>query len=323
MVWRRWLNHRELPAGGVLLEERSFVRARAAFRRTLTRRFFGLGPGTEESDETSYTDTVIVGEIGLQRTWPEPGSDFIWRIGARGEYHWLSSGEVGGKPSMDDSRDAGGFPEIFRDGDGRGLGWLEAGLRWDTRDSQVNPYRGFSVGAKVEAALAQDDGDLGAIYTFQGTKVLAVPGLFHDGGDPGEANPPTDTVAFGLLAQLSSGDLPFYARPTLGGSTLARGYIDGRWRDDAAWLGSAEWRFWVIPRGFPIWKSIRVERVGLAAFYELGSVAGDGAGLFDAQLNHTYGFGVRVTLERAAPFRVDVGFSEDGANVSARFGLSF
>ena len=35
------------------------------------------------------------------------------------------------------------------------------------------------------------------------------------------------------------------------------------------------------------------------------------------------GVGLRISLERAAPFRVDVGFSEDGVNVAARFGLPF
>jgi len=33
--------------------------------------------------------------------------------------------------------------------------------------------------------------------------------------------------------------------------------------------------------------------------------------------------GVRATLERSAPFRVDVGFSGEGVEVSAAFGLSF
>jgi hypothetical protein len=33
--------------------------------------------------------------------------------------------------------------------------------------------------------------------------------------------------------------------------------------------------------------------------------------------------GLRITLERSAPFRVDVGFSGEGAEVSAGFGLAF
>ena len=37
----------------------------------------------------------------------------------------------------------------------------------------------------------------------------------------------------------------------------------------------------------------------------------------------SYGFGLRVGLERAALFRVDFGFSPDSFNFSAGFGLTF
>jgi hypothetical protein len=60
-----------------------------------------------------------------------------------------------------------------------------------------------------------------------------------------------------------------------------------------------------------------------AGIYEIGSVAGDGVSLFSSEAQHSYGFGLRATLERTAPFRVDFGFSKDGMNVTARFGLSF
>ena len=52
MAWRRWLHHMDLPQGGVLQEERSFVRARGGYSKTLTRRFFGIGPDTREEDES-------------------------------------------------------------------------------------------------------------------------------------------------------------------------------------------------------------------------------------------------------------------------------
>ena len=61
----------------------------------------------------------------------------------------------------------------------------------------------------------------------------------------------------------------------------------------------------------------------LAFFYELGAVARNESVIFDSRVRHSGGVGLRVSLERAAPFRVDLGFSEDGINVSARFGLSF
>ena len=58
LVWRRWLHHREIPDGGVAVEERSFLAAAGGYQRTLTRRFFGLGPDTRTSDESSFTDEV-------------------------------------------------------------------------------------------------------------------------------------------------------------------------------------------------------------------------------------------------------------------------
>jgi len=317
-VWRRWLNHRELPEGGVLLEERSFVRAYGGWSKTLTRRFYGFGASTGGKDETSYSDRVYALDLGAQTTWPEPGDDLILRAGVRGEFHRLGSGSVGGKPDTKDE-----FEGLFDAADPTNIGWLSLGASWDTRDSQVNPYSGWDVAADVDAALAQRDADLGAVWSFRGSKIFPVPGIFHDGGDPGEENPATDTLAFGAQVQLSSGDLPFFSRPTLGGARTLRGFIEGRFRGDASWTAGVEHRIWILTRGIPITDTIRIERVGVAGFYEIGSVAGDGVSLFSSRVQHSYGFGLRATLERIAPFRLDFGFSKDGMNLTAGFGLSF
>jgi hypothetical protein len=79
----------------------------------------------------------------------------------------------------------------------------------------------------------------------------------------------------------------------------------------------------VLPRGFPVWRHIRVERVGLALFYEAGAVAGNGTELFRARVRHSYGVSLRATIERAALFRGDFGFSEEGLNIALGFGLAF
>lgn len=319
-VWRHWLHHREAPGGGVFQEERSFLRAAWGYNRALTRRFFGLGPRTREEDETSYRDESFFLEVELQRAWPDPGDPLVWSLGVTGETHSLGPGHVSGEP---DTKQA--FPEIFDEADPAQLGWLTGGVRWDTRDSQRNPYRGYTIGADVAAALLQDRGDVGAVFGLGGSRYFPTPPIFHDGGDPDEENPPTDVFAVGGFVGLASGNLPFFALPSLGGSNVHRGFIAGRWRDRASWFASAEYRFWVLERGFgiPFTETIRVERVGLAAFYEAGSVARNEGDLFQTRVRHSYGVGLRVTLERAAPFRVDLGFSEDGLNVSAGFGLSF
>ncbi|MDH5575997.1 MAG: BamA/TamA family outer membrane protein [Nitrospirota bacterium] len=316
--WRRWLKHLEVPTGGILQEERSFASVSGGYRKTLTRRFFGIGPSTQERQETSYTDQMAFLDLDLSTSLEGSLEDFVLELGLRGEHHWLGRGRVGSAGQTDTE-----FPRLFTEADPYGLGWLAAGIRWDTRDSQRNPYRGTVLGARVDAALLQNDWKRGAIYRLFGDQLIPVPGLFHDGGGEDEEHPPTDTIAIHLESQLSSGDLPFFARPTLGGNRVLRGYIQGRWHDNAAWEAATEYRVWVIQRGFKVWRHIRVERVGLAVFYEAGAVANDGFSLFRERVRHSYGVSGRFTMERAAIFRADFGFSEEGLNFSAGFGLPF
>jgi hypothetical protein len=318
MRWRRWLRQIDVSEGGVLQEERSFLRAGGGYRKTLTRRFFGLGPSSQEDDETSYTDQVAFLDLGVSHSLAGRFDDFVVDGGLRGEWHELSGGEVNNKPTTEEL-----FPELFANADRFTLGWATLGLRWDTRDSQRNPYRGTALGGVVDAALGQSNGDVGAIYTIFATQVFPVWSLFHRGGTGDEENPPTDTLGFNFRTQLSSGDLPFFVRPTLGGNQFLRGYIAGRWRDDAAWTAATEYRFWVIPRGFKVWRHIRVERVGAALFYEVGAVAESGPDFFRERVRQSYGVSARVMIERAALFRADLGFSEEGLNFSAGFGLAF
>jgi hypothetical protein len=318
LVWRRWLHHREIEGGGVAIEERSFLGASGGYQRTLTRRFFGLGPDTKESAESSFTDEVADAGLRADLALPGPGSDWIATAGIRGEHHNLARGHVDGVPSTDDA-----FPEQFRDADGRSALYVSAGIRYDTRDSQHQPYGGWRVGLVAESAPWQSDGSLGAVLTAYGSAVFRVPPLFHSGGDPGEENPPTDTVAFGFHVDETVGDLPFYDLPSLGGANTLRGYIANRFTDEAAWHAVAEYRFWVIPRGFRLTRTIRIERIGLAVFGELGSVAPSLGDLPSARVHASYGVGLRISLERVAMFRTDVGFSDEGTNITVSFGLSF
>jgi hypothetical protein len=316
--WRRWLNHFDVPGGGVLQEERSFVRGGGGYRKSLTLRFFGIGPSTQKRDESSYTDEVAFLDVGLAKSLPGAFDDFVLEVGVVGEAHWLGRGHVGGEAITEVA-----YPGLFDEADRIGLGWLGAGLRWDTRDSQRNPYKGSAIGAKIDAALYQSNGKVAAIYTLFADHIFPMPPLFHHGGTEDEENPPTDGLAFHFENKMSSGDLPFFARPTLGGSELLRGYIAGRWRDDAFWTSAVEYRFWVIPRGFTIWRHIRIERIGAALFYEVGAVAENEYGIFHERVRQSYGVSGRVTIERAALFRADFGFSDEGLNFSAGFGLAF
>jgi hypothetical protein len=318
LVWRRWLHHREIPDGGVAVEERTFLAASGGYQRTLTRRFFGLGPDTPEGAESSFTDEVTDAGLRADLALPGPGGDWIATVGLRGEHHNLARGHVSGVPSTDQA-----FPAFFEDADGQSAMYATAGLRYDTRDSQHQPYGGWRVGLVADAAPWQSDGSLGAVLTGYGSVVFRVPPLLHSGGDLREENPPTDTVALGFHVDTTVGDLPFYDLPSLGGASTLRGYIANRFTDDSAWHAVAEYRFWVIPRGFRLTRAIRVERVGLALFGELGTVAPSLDDLPQARIHASYGVGLRISLERVATFRADLGFSDEGTNLTVAFGLSF
>ena len=196
-------------------------------------------------------------------------------------------------------------------------------MQYNTRDSLHSPYRGVTVGAGVSLVPLQSSGDVGGRYRASATWVVPVWAPFHDGGRGKEENPPTDTLAFGAFTTGTFGDLPFYALPSLGGPNTLRGYINDRFTDRAAWHASAEYRFWFVPRGFRITDRIRIERVGAAVFYDVGSVADDWSESFSSTVRDSYGIGLRVHLERLALFRVDFGFSDEDTNFTINYGLPF
>ncbi len=317
-IWRRWLDQRDLEQGGVLQEERSFVGAFAGYSRTLTRRFFGLGPDSRQEDETSYTEEIGAVAFGYQQSIPESGDDWVVDLGVRGETRSLSGGFVTGVPDTQDT-----FRGTFTEGDSLASLWIGGGLRYDTRDSQANPYAGHALRGWFNSAPFISGGRSGLAYGADGRAFFEVPPLFHDGGDDREENPPTDVLGVVAQVQDTSGDLPFWALPTLGGSNRLRGFIAGRFTDAAAWFAAAEYRIAIVPRGFEVSERVRVERVGLGLFYELGAVGPGLESIDESKVRDSVGLGLRLGLERQAVFRLDVGFSEDGTNLTILYGLSF
>jgi hypothetical protein len=318
LIWRRWLLHRDLPEGGTIVEERNHLDAFGGYEKSLTRRFFGLGPNTRERDETSYIDEVL--DLGARGefTFPQTADNWIATIGARGEHHDLGRGRVSGHPTTNEV-----FPRLFAEGNHHNSLILSTGLRYDTRDSQHQPYSGWQVGVFADTPIWQSAGDVGTVATAYGNLAVPLPPLLHGGGDTREENPPTDTLALAAFVQTSAGELPYYERPSLGGGETLRGYIAHRFTGNSAWHATAEYRVVVIPRGFALTRTIRIERIGLALFYDVGTVADSLRKLPDARIHMSYGVGVRFSLERTALFRADVGFSRDEVNFTAGFGLPF
>ncbi len=317
LTWRRWFHQRELESG-VIQEERSRVDVTLSYTNTLTRRFYGFGPDTDEDDETSYSESLISAEVDHEHSFPDPGDDWVLSWGARAERRNLGDGEATG---VADTADA--FPIVFADGDSYDSLWIRGGMRYDTRDSQHLPYRGGTIGVGINYVPLQTDQNHGAIFGVDGSQIWTIPPLLHSGPTGEEEHPPIDTVALALQLREAAGDLPFWLLPSLGGSFTLRGYPPNRFTDDASAHASAEYRCWVLPRGIGITDTIRVERVGVALFADAGTVADSMLDLLEEDLLYSFGVGIRMTFDRQALFRIDVGFSEEGSNLSINYGLSF
>lgn len=315
--WSRWLNHKELPGGGVLREERGRLYGRLGYEKTLTRRFFGFGSRSREDAETSYTEELTSTGFGIRMSLPDPGSDWVARSDLQLERHGLSRGRVSDVPSTDQQ-----FPVEFADGDGVDQAWLLNSFGWDTRDSLHQPYEGKRLGGSANIACGSG-GEWGAIVGIDAQHVFALPPLLHRGGLGNEENPPTDVLAFGAFVQDTLGELPYYSLPSLGGSHTLRGYIQNRFTDRAAAHFSAEYRVNLVPRGIAFTDTMRIERIGLGVFYDCGTVADGIEHLQDGRFLDSYGIGLRIAFSREAVFRVDWGYGDEGLNFTLAFGNSF
>ncbi len=316
--WRRRPEHREVKGGGIVFEENSSQAVGAGYTKTPTRRFFGLGPNTPETAATSYTDERTAASFMMSSPIPNPGDSIIYDAGLTVERRDLGMGKVSHLPSTDVA-----FPVLFAAGDSYDMLWVKGAIRYDILDSPSNPYQGFAIAGEVDLAPAQTDSNFGAIFGMRGEWAHQVPSPFHDGGKPGEENPPTDTIAIGGFIRSSSGDLPFWALPSLGGGKTQRGYIANRFTDRAAWNLALEYRFWPISRGAQLSETFRIERMGMALFYEVGSVARRVERFGSATARHSYGVSLRLTLDRTSLFRIDFGASREGLLATIAFGLPF
>lgn len=120
----------------------------------------------------------------------------------------------------------------------------------------------------------------------------------------------TRTIALRAVAESTrpdaGQDVPFYMQPTLGGAHSLRGYRTFRYRDRAAALLQAEYRWRVN------------EFVTGALFYDMGAV---GASLDElGRFERNYGIGLRAGSRMGSAFRLDYAFGgREGNRLLIRF----
>jgi hypothetical protein len=231
--------------------------------------WYGIGNDTPDSAE-NYTSRTFGGGVDVRRRFGH-----ALYVGANYEFQRVEMLEV----------EAGGLldgEEIVGAGGGD-VSMLGLSTSWDTRDNVYWASRG----SFVQLGAGQSDQTLGSDFAFHRitldarkyvpvgrSRVLALQGV---------------AVAVG-------GDVPFDQLAQLGGQSVMRGYLQGRYRDRAAVAAQAELRT-------PVWR-----RLGAAVFAGAGDVA---PGLSDFSLRDlkpSGGFGVRYALSKDEKMNIRLDF---------------
>lgn len=169
-------------------------------------------------------------------------------------------------------------------------------VTWDTRDNLYYAERGSFVRLQALGAARVLGGDFG----FRRVSLDARRYLALERPRPARQ---ARTLALQGVVTTTGGDVPFDRLAQFGGSSVVRGYYEGRFRDRAAAAVQAELRQ-------PVWK-----RVGVAAFYGAGSVAPGLAELRLRDVRGAGGIGLRVALDAKEKIniRIDQGFGQGGS----------
>jgi hypothetical protein len=261
----------------------------AGYRIRPTARFFGLGPRSQESDKTYFTQEF--GWAGIQ---------YIRAIGGglSGDIDLVWSSVSARDTGNDDLRnlDSGPYPTLpVGFGDSSAGVEYALGLTHDTTDQTARPASG---GIRRLKAGWFESSDVGGSHASLRAELQEFLPLWWD-----------RTLALrGVIGWLESGDdTPHFARLlTNGDPDQLRGYRDHRFRDQGLLVLNAEYRY-------PVW-AYR-ERLGTGVdgyiFLDSGQVFSDKVGPALRALEFNYGGGFRFVGARGFGARIELGHSRE------------
>ncbi len=249
--------------------------------------FYGIGSGTMETDEETYTGRTI----GAQASYLNNLAERFF-LGA--QLIWVNNKVLEREPDGLLSRDG-----LIAGSEGSVSSGVGVIGRYDSRDNNLNPGRGMY----LQSSLTAFPESFGSDYAF--TKFeLDFRRYFRPFGK--------HVLAFQFFAENNWGQPPFELLALLGGDELMRGHYEGRFRDKTLMAAQVEYRLPVSRRDWfggeeklGFWK-----RWGLAGFAGLGTVAPNFGGLPDSRLKYSLGMGIRylVLPKERVNIRVDFGF---------------
>lgn len=172
-------------------------------------------------------------------------------------------------------------------------------LRFDSRDSYVNPSRGIVMRGEMEFAPGLWINNVEFVRTSAWLQYYKV--LFY----------PRTVLALRVGQKSVFGDdLPIQVLTSLGGAHTLRGYPANRFLDKVAFISNAEVRF-------PLYR-----RLGGVAGIDAGAVSGNAADIFSSKIHTNTVFGLRYQMYTFI-VRLDVGFGKDTRGLYFNFGQLF
>jgi hypothetical protein len=231
-------------------------------------RFFGLGPGSLEEDESNYAHEQSTGELSLR---VPVKARFSVGLGLRYDRNNILEGEhreIQSTTSLYTSRSLHGLES------GVGLAGGSVTLLFDSKNHAGNPSDGMEIRLAGEV-MGEVGGDRFGFWRVS-ADVTRYIHLVHN-----------RTLVLRLAAQatepFSNREIPFYQLSELGSEETIRGCTRGRFRDRDLMIGSLEYRY-------PIWRV-----VDALIFVDGGRVTSSLLNDFTADdMQWSFGGGIRI-----------------------------
>jgi len=275
--------------------------ARVAFDVDGSKRFFGVGPDTHETQETNFTRKTIgyFARIGIP-IFEESNWKFNIAHAMAGER--VATGVFDSIPTIESK-----FPE-HAPGNFHQNSRFQFFVDYDTRDSAVTTSRGSYLKFLIENAQKK----IGSEYAFQ---TYAIDARHFRGWSQDRFG----KTAMRFNYQQLQGNAPFYLMPTLGGKDSLRAYGAGRFIDRGMWVTTVEQRITVFDASVT---GVTVE-MEIAPFFGLGSVFSTPKRIASRYMRPAYGIAFRAIARPQVVGSVDLGFGQEGANVFMDINYSF
>jgi hypothetical protein len=274
---------------------------RAQYNTDASRRFFGLGPDTPRSAESSYKEDFLMYRVAVGHPlWKS--SPLRLRLGDKVIAERVTNGPLPGIPGIEVGHPGFSNP---RRGQSHEMG---AAIEYDTRDHEVTTTRGSY--AIVTAARSPHSFASSYDYSRYGVDLR-----WFKSWEPR----PMGTAVQAKFDQITGTSAPFWLMPSLGGKYSLRAYGEGRYIDRGAAVVNVEQRF----------KLYEARMAGVTTEFEVAPFAGAGT-VFDTPgkarasfVRPVFGGAVRAVARPQVVGSVDFGVGREGLAAFMDINYSF